>query len=208
MRFLALALLLAGCSHNATSQSELTRSNTRLCGVELDTEQLKQSLSQVQKEHEAATVKLEAYISTLDTLQKGCADAKAIETLARAAQEKALASAQRAEEVAQLRAQMTDILRLVEQTQKKINVLESHIQSYWGKMDALLALKSELAALKSRATTSQNQPRTTYTVEPGDSLDFIARKFGISPTALSDLNNLSDGDLKTGQKLHIPSIIE
>lgn len=181
------------------------RSRERLSEVELDTEQIKRSLSEVQKEHEAATAKLDAYTHTLDKLQKGCADAKAIEARALSAEEKAAESAKRAEEVSQLRAQMTDTLRLVEQTQKKIQLLESHLQSYWSKIDSLLALKSELAALKASAQAPLGQPRAIYTVEPGDSLDFIARKFGTTPAALSNLNNLSEGNLKTGQKLHIPA---
>lgn len=205
MRLLAFALLLAGCSHAPSSQSELIRSQERLAEVELDTEQLKRSLGEVQKEHEVATAKLDAYTQTLDRLQKGCADAKAIEEMAQSAEEKAAQSAKRAEEISQLRAQMTDTLRLVEQTQKKIQLLESHLQSYWGKIDSLLALKSELAALKAGAQGPLGQLRATYTVEPGDSLDFIARKFGTTPTALANLNNLSEGDLKTGQKLHVPA---
>jgi len=205
VRLLALALLLTGCSHQATSQSEASRSGERLAEVELDTEQLKQSLSEVRKDHIVASAKLEAYTQTLDRLQKGCADAKAIEEMAQSAQEKAEKSAKRAEEIAQLRSQMTDTLHLVEQTQKKIQMLESHLQSYWGKIDALLALKNELTALKTNAQSPYVQPRITYTVEPGDSLDFIARKFNTSPAALAELNNLSKSELRTGQKLHIPS---
>lgn len=205
MRLLALALLLAGCAHNGSKQADLARSSERLCEIEVDTEQLKLELSRVQKEHTVSTAKLDAYTNTLDQLQKGCADAKAIEEMALSANEKAAQSAKRAEEVSQLRSQITDTLRLVEQTQKKIQLLESHLQSYWGKIDALLALKSELAALKTAAHVPLTQPRTTYTVEAGDSLDFIARKFGTTPSALANLNNISEGDLKRGQKLHIPT---
>ena len=206
MRRLALSLLLlASCSNNSSSQAQLVRSSERLSEVELDAEQLKRTLFEVRKEHEASAAKLEAYTSTLDTLQKGCAEARAIEEMAQSAQTKAEESMKRGEEVSQLRAQITDTLRLVEQTQKKVQMLESHLQGYWGKIDTLLALKNELAALKSDIHSPFKKTSAIYTVEPGDSLEFIARKFGFEPSVLADLNNLSEGGLKTGQKLHLPA---
>lgn len=45
---------------------------------------------------------------------------------------------------------------------------------------------------------------TTYTVEKGDSLYQIAKKFGTTTDAIINLNNLKNNNLTIGQKLKIP----
>lgn len=189
------------------NQAHIDNSSARLSEIEMDTQDLKQSLKEVKKEHSAATARLSAYTQTLDTLQKGCADALALEEMATSAQVKAEESAKRAEEIVHLRAHISDTLRLVEQTQKKVQVLESHLQGYWSKIDGLLTLRREVAQLKEKLQGKGPglTQSSVYTVENGDSIDFIARKFGVHPTALAQMNNLSDNSLKVGQKLHIPN---
>lgn len=46
---------------------------------------------------------------------------------------------------------------------------------------------------------------TTYTVQKGDSLYSIAKKFGTTVNAIQSLNNLTSNSLSIGQKLKIPS---
>jgi murein DD-endopeptidase MepM/ murein hydrolase activator NlpD len=46
----------------------------------------------------------------------------------------------------------------------------------------------------------------SHTIEPGDTLFSLGRKFGVSPYAIADLNSLPhDGTLAVGQTLRIPS---
>lgn len=60
----------------------------------------------------------------------------------------------------------------------------------------------------SRPATKTPSPTPTpivYVVQPGDSLDGIGRKFGVSTDAILRANNLSDpNSLAQGQKLLIP----
>ena len=48
-------------------------------------------------------------------------------------------------------------------------------------------------------------PTTTYTVQKGDSLYSIAKKFNTSVNAIQNLNNLTNINLSVGQQLKIPS---
>jgi LysM repeat protein len=180
------------------------KTHARLATIEYETEDLKRSLIQITHEQSANEKKLNAYGKTLDALQRGCADARALEEMARSADAKAEKSAKRAEEIQQLRAQISDTLRLVEQAQKKVQVLESHLQSYWQKIDALLLLKKEVAELKNSSNKISYSQTTLYTVESGDSIDYIARKFGTDPEAIAKLNRLTSTTLQEGQTLHIP----
>lgn len=48
-------------------------------------------------------------------------------------------------------------------------------------------------------------PLTTYTVLPGDSLGIVARRFGVTTTAIAELNGvLNPGGLVSGQALSVP----
>lgn len=56
------------------------------------------------------------------------------------------------------------------------------------------------------ATAKPATAETVYTVQSGDSLNSIARKFSVSVLALREANNIEDADfLSIGQKLSIPS---
>lgn len=56
------------------------------------------------------------------------------------------------------------------------------------------------------ASTKPSVTETIYTVQSGDSLNSIARKFSVSVSALREANNIEDADfLSIGQKLAIPS---
>jgi LysM repeat protein len=54
-------------------------------------------------------------------------------------------------------------------------------------------------------TTSTEQTSGSYTVQSGDSLSAIAKKFGITTTQLKQANNLTSDLIKVGQRLTIPS---
>jgi lysozyme len=66
-----------------------------------------------------------------------------------------------------------------------------------------------IAPASSPTPPTPTQPATTgtltYTVQPGDTLDQIAAKFGVSPSSLAQANNIQNANLiEVGQVLVIP----
>ena len=50
----------------------------------------------------------------------------------------------------------------------------------------------------------QNQDYETYTVKEGEDVYAVAIRWGVSPSALKELNNLTGNELKPNQVLRIP----
>ena len=67
----------------------------------------------------------------------------------------------------------------------------------------------QILIVEEKTNTTPVEPskaETVYTVQAGDSLNSIARKFSVSVLALRELNNIENADfLSIGQKLSIPS---
>ena len=67
----------------------------------------------------------------------------------------------------------------------------------------------QILIVEEKTNTTPAEPskaETVYTVQAGDSLNSIARKFSVSVLALREVNNIENADfLSIGQKLSIPS---
>lgn len=67
----------------------------------------------------------------------------------------------------------------------------------------------QILIVEEKTNTTPSEPskgETVYTVQAGDSLNSIARKFSVSVLGLREVNNIEDADfLSIGQKLSIPS---
>ncbi|WP_456324304.1 LysM peptidoglycan-binding domain-containing protein [Desulfonauticus submarinus] len=88
---------------------------------------------------------------------------------------------------------------------KKVNGIYSNILRP-GKV--IIIPKSGQKEYFSRYTIVRKEAlkRANYTVQPGDSLWTIARKFGISVKTLKKANGLASSKLQIGQKLYIPDM--
>lgn len=64
--------------------------------------------------------------------------------------------------------------------------------------------KVQEAALQSKKDDSKYNNYVAYTVEPGDSLYWIASSYGISVKELQRINNLNSEIISTGQRLQVP----
>jgi len=69
----------------------------------------------------------------------------------------------------------------------------------------LLILSPRLITFAQADDTAADSQLTTYTVESGDTLFAIARRFDVTPQSLIDANNIDDPNLLfVGQQLTIP----
>lgn len=68
---------------------------------------------------------------------------------------------------------------------------------------------SEGSAGDTGGSTGGSASFVTHVVQPGESLGQIAAEYGVDPVALSDANNITNGNLiRVGQKLVIPGVTE
>jgi membrane-bound lytic murein transglycosylase D len=65
-------------------------------------------------------------------------------------------------------------------------------------------LRKDIRAVEKRIAPKKPTPKkVTHTVERGDTLSSIARKYGVSVASIRSANNLKDSTVRTGQKLTI-----
>ena len=84
---------------------------------------------------------------------------------------------------------------------RKFNTTVNEIKSLNNLTSNVLAINQELKI----PTTTATIPNTTYTVQSGDSLYSIARKFNTTVNEIKSLNNLTSNNLSIGQILKIPN---
>ena len=82
---------------------------------------------------------------------------------------------------------------------KKYNTSTTAIMNLNGMANANLSIGQQLKIPKS----SNNTSNTTYTVQKGDSLYSIAKKFNTTVDTIKNKNNLKSNSLSIGQKLII-----
>ena len=102
-----------------------------------------------------------------------------------------------------LKSELTSIQEEAASLEKECRALERENDSL---RSELAQQKREIARLMD-TTSKQVEGRKTervYKVESGDSLWTISRRFRVSVTALQELNNLKDSNIKPGQKLVLP----
>ena len=68
-----------------------------------------------------------------------------------------------------------------------------------------LVLPADAAASNDPKARPQAVAAGTYKVEPGDTLSAVARKTGVSVTALKQANGMNDGLIRIGQTLKLPN---
>jgi nucleoid-associated protein YgaU len=64
--------------------------------------------------------------------------------------------------------------------------------------------KPAAPVLKATVTSAPTRPETFYTVQSGDTLNDIAKKYGTTLKAIKTANNLTAEHLRVSQKLKIP----
>lgn len=109
----------------------------------------------------------------------------------------------------QMKTQYNDTIEIFNRYKEKIAELEATIEAQNQHMVTLeTGLESilEIIQAKSPSKTSNSISSTgkTYKVQPGDSLDKIARLHKISVQALKDANQLTKDRILVGQSLQIP----
>ena len=91
------------------------------------------------------------------------------------------------------------------------DTLYSIARKYNTTVDALRSLNQlasdtlQIGQVLKIPTTNEMTPTTTYTVQPGDTLYAIARKYNTTVDAIKNVNNLTSNTLSVGQVLKIPT---
>ncbi len=110
----------------------------------------------------------------------------------------------------QLRSQANDSITVLGQYKQKLEEIEEKINSQNQHIANLeLALQSIMEIFQAKQASTASQPKTndgfkTYKVQPGDSLEKIARANRITIQQLKDYNQLTSDRIIVGQTLKIP----
>ena len=119
----------------------------------------------------------------------------------------------RSDEIMELKKKITALEKTIDKMNSDIHSLRNYahqtttsLETYKEQITTIDYKLSEIAKL--RATLSKfsdlHHSPTTYQVQPGDSLQKIARKYQISLDSLKQANHLSSDKIIVGQKLSIP----
>lgn len=180
-------------------ESEIRTFEEKLHNQESSFEQLRQQLTedvQSQKDFvkasninlEGKNETLESSLNGLDTAVKGLtADLRQMKTQANDS----------VAVLAQYKQKMTELEKLLETQSQHMQNLESALHSMMEVLQAKQATKDIGAKLSEGGMK-------TYKVEPGDSLEKIARAHKVSVQALKDANQLSNDRIIVGKTLKIP----
>ena len=191
---------LADLKHEVSNhEAEIRIFEEKLHNQEASFEQLRQQLTedvQTQRDFvkasninlEGKTETLEQSLNNLDALVKGLTnDLRQMKTQANDS----------VSVLAQYKQKLTELEKLLENQNQHMRNLETAMHSMMEVLQAKQSAK-DIAVKMSEGGTK------TYKVQPGDSLEKIARAQHVSVQALTDANNLSNDRIKVGQTLKIP----
>ena len=85
----------------------------------------------------------------------------------------------------------------------RISELEKTLHAQYSALEEVSSLKSNLASL-SQALKKEDELGDLYKVQPGDSLEKIARLHKVSVKEIKEANRLSHDKIRVGQELLIP----
>lgn len=101
-------------------------------------------------------------------------------------------------DIRQLSSHANDTTTALSQYQEKISQFEKSMALQRDQMQEIVRLKEGISKLTEGVSTH------SYVVQPGDSLEKIARKCGTSVETLKTLNQLSSDLIVVGQKIRLP----
>ncbi len=190
---------LADLKHEMRNhESEIRTFENQLQSQEASFDQLRQQLiDDVQSQRDfvrASNVNLEGKTETLDHSIRN------LETLVRNVMA----------DLRQIKTQANDSVSVLGQYKQKIAELENLLQTqsqHMQNLEAALQSMMEVWQAKEAAqefTLKANEELKTYKVQPGDSLEKIARAQKVSVQALRDANQLANDRIMVGQTLKIP----
>lgn len=186
---------LADLKHEMRNQeAEIHLFENKLQSQESAFEDLRQQLNEEMQSQlesvKASIINLEGKTETLDQLIKN------LDNLV-----KGLTSDAR-----QIKTQTNESITVLGQYKQKISELEGLLQTQNQHMQTLeLAMQSMMEVWQAKETASKtNEILKTYKVQPGDSLEKIARIQKVSVQALREANQLTNDRIIVGQILKIP----
>lgn len=175
-------------------ESELRMFEERLHNQEMIVENLRQEVSegmQSQKDYaRASSVNLDGKIDSLDNTVKGLIT-----------------------DMRQLKTQANDSVQVLTQYKQKLGEIEriieaqnQHMKSLESALNAMMEVLQAKEAAEKVAMTTQRSPEgaKVYKVQPGDTLEKIAKSQRVPVQVLRDYNKLTNDRIIVGQTLKIP----
>ena len=212
MRIFALSLctlfFLSGCAISSSSKSDKHQMEMSLHKVRTEVEEIKHDLNTYEIEHHVLEGKLIDQEQTIANLKQQVSDLKQgkLETFASEIQnidKKIVQVAKKQDkiltDIRQLSSHANETTTALAQYKEKITQFEKAIAVQKEQIQDIVKLREGLAKL-----TNASELSNRYVVQPGDSLEKIARVKGTSVEAIKQTNNLSTDLIVVGQEILLP----
>ena len=212
MKILALSfctlLLLSGCAISSSSKSDKHQMEMSLHKVRTEVEEIKHDLNTYEIEHHVLEGKLIDQEQTIANLKQQVSDLKQgkLETFASEIQniDKKIAHIGKKQDkilsdIRQLSSHANETTTALAQYKEKFTQFEKAIALQKEQIQDIVKLREGLAKL-----TNASELSNRYVVQPGDSLEKIARGKGTSVEAIKQVNNLSTDLIVVGQEIQLP----
>jgi LysM repeat protein len=198
-------LSLTGCAISSGSKSDKHQMEMSLHKVRTEVDEIKHDLNTYEIEHHILEGKIIDQEQTIARLKEQVSQlnqdkletfASEIQTLDKKLSQLTKKQDKILNDIRQLSAHANDTTTALSQYKEKIAQFEKSLTLQHDQIQEVVNLRNQIEKVES--------PSETYTVQPGDSLEKIARDRGTSVEAIKTLNSLSSDLIVAGQKIKLP----
>lgn len=189
---LPILLLISGCSNSrmASYNSDSTKGEWALEELRVELGDVKHALNATQVE--------------LRLLEEKVSHTKEVDNISHqiAVLEKKIALLEKTQE--KIAVDLRQVHHLSGQTAEALSEYKDKCRDLDLRFDELAKLKTTLSSISKSLAPKPVAPTATYKIQPGDSLERIARKFNTNVDTLKRLNRLESDRIIVGKEIQIP----
>lgn len=208
LSFFLLPLVIAGCGSLNSSRGEKHQMELSLHKVRTEVEEIKHDLNTYEIEHHVLEGKLIDQEQTIQALRQQIAELKSgnldsflqeIQTLEKKLQQVSKRQEKIVIDIRQLSSHANDTTTALSQYKEKIAAFEKAIHGQNSQLKEIAKIKEGITKL------AEAENNKIYTVQPGDSLEKIARQHHTTVEKIKQLNQMESDLIVVDQKLYLPS---